>query len=86
MKVLALAIGIAGLATTAQALPLSSPTQNDLVTTVAGGCGPGFHPNPWGRCVPFRRDWDGPRRYDERARWRHDNGEHRGWRREPQDD
>jgi hypothetical protein len=22
--------------------------------SAAGGCGPGFHPNPYGRCVPNR--------------------------------
>lgn len=30
----------------------------------AGGCGPGFHPNPWGVCRPNwgpRRYWGGPR-------------------------
>ncbi|UDL92391.1 hypothetical protein LGH82_14890 [Mesorhizobium sp. PAMC28654] len=26
-----------------------------LVENVAYGCGPGWHPNPWGRCVPYRR-------------------------------
>jgi len=52
------------------------------VVHVAGGCGPGMHPNPWGRCVPFgwrsgpgpgvvvrpgyRRGWDGDRVY---RRW-----------------
>ena len=31
----------------------------------AGGCGPGFHPNPWGICRPNygpRPYWAGPRR------------------------
>ena len=24
---------------------------------LAGGCGPGFHPNPWGGCRPNDRGW-----------------------------
>ena len=28
---------------------------DSLVQTIAGGCGPGFHPTPYGRCVPNRR-------------------------------
>lgn len=31
--------------------PLAAPA---LVEHVAWGCGPGWHPNPWGRCVPNR--------------------------------
>ena len=36
----------------------------------AGGCGPGFHPNPWGRCRPNDRGYGyggygGPRRFYE---------------------
>ncbi|MDP4023728.1 hypothetical protein Q8W71_13915 [Methylobacterium sp. NEAU 140] len=27
------------------------------VERVAGGCGPGFHPNPWGHCRPNARGW-----------------------------
>lgn len=55
-----LAAGL-GLATTAQAAPFAvAPLEGEaLVQTVAGGCGPGFHPNPWGICRP---NW-GPRRY-----------------------
>ncbi len=36
----------------ANAMPLSSTTHGDLVTTVAGGCGPGFHRGPYGGCRP----------------------------------
>jgi len=32
-----------------------------IVQKVAWGCGPGWHPNPWGRCVPNRyRRWHRP--------------------------
>ncbi len=34
-----------------------------LVEHVAYGCGPGWHPNPWGRCVPYRRVIVYPRYY-----------------------
>ncbi len=36
----------------ANEMPLSSGAHNDLVTTVAGGCGPGFHRGPYGGCRP----------------------------------
>ncbi|WP_370880064.1 GCG_CRPN prefix-to-repeats domain-containing protein [Labrys monachus] len=36
-------------------MPAVSVQGQDLVIKVAGGCGPGWHPNPWGRCVPNRR-------------------------------
>ncbi|HYA79603.1 MAG TPA: hypothetical protein VED87_01570 [Methylocystis sp.] len=45
-------------ATSAQAMPA---TQGDevgasaAVETVGWRCGPGWHVNPWGRCVPNRR-------------------------------
>ena len=31
-----------------------------MLQDVSWGCGPGRHPNPWGRCVP---NWGGPRYY-----------------------
>ena len=33
------------------------------IVQVAGGCGRGFHPNRWGRCVPNRYGYYGPRPY-----------------------
>jgi hypothetical protein len=36
------------------AMPLAQPAAPALVEHVAWGCGPGWHPNPWGRCVPYR--------------------------------
>ena len=60
-------VGLAA-ATTANAAPFSysPPAGETLVEHVAGGCGPGFHPNPWGRCRPNDRGWGygGPRSYD----------------------
>ncbi|MFB9978922.1 GCG_CRPN prefix-to-repeats domain-containing protein [Mesorhizobium kowhaii] len=34
--------------------PLDRAAAPVLVEHVAWGCGPGWHPNPWGRCVPNR--------------------------------
>jgi hypothetical protein len=44
--------------------PLDGPPDGALpIERVAGGCGPGFHPNPWGHCRPNDRGWGwgGPR-------------------------
>ena len=44
-----------GLASSASAIPVGQmPTDSGLATKVAGGCGPGWHPNRWGQCVPNR--------------------------------
>lgn len=50
----ALVAGGLGLAGPAAAAPLApAPLAGETtVRTVAGGCGPGFHPNPWGVCRP----------------------------------
>ena len=43
---------------------LGPPEREAIIERVAGGCGPGFHPNPWGRCRPNdwgRGGWGGPR-------------------------
>ena len=66
----------------AAAMPAAPVSTDTPIVHVAGGCGPGMHPNPWGRCVPFgwgarrgpvvvvrpgyRRGWDGDRVY---RRW-----------------
>lgn len=56
----------------ANAFPLAGTSSgNPEITLVAGGCGPAFHRNPWGRCVP--NGW-GPHPY----------GWHRCWVRETQ--
>jgi hypothetical protein len=67
-KMLGMAAMIAaGLATasTAQAAPFGfgpgAPDGSVLIERVAGGCGPGFHPNPWGHCRPNGWGWGGPR-------------------------
>jgi hypothetical protein len=62
-KVLGMAAVLAGslgLATASQAAPISvaplgAPDGNAAIERVAGGCGPGWHPNPWGECRPNRR-------------------------------
>ena len=56
--------------------PGASPAQIELARW---GCGPGFRPNRWGRCVPMMRPlWRGRHhyrhRYDRpvhRKRWEH---------------
>jgi hypothetical protein len=63
--VLAGALGLmaaATLANAAPAVPSSGTQQASNIVQIAGGCGPGFHPNRWGRCVPFRYGY-GPRPY-----------------------
>jgi hypothetical protein len=51
---LAGALGLAASALTANAAPnLPPPTAPAAnIVQIAGGCGPAFHPNRWGRCVP----------------------------------
>ena len=59
-----LAAGLAS-ATAANAAPFGygPPGSAMPIERVAGGCGPGFHPNPWGHCRPNDRGWGygGPR-------------------------
>ena len=70
----ALAAGLVS-ATAANAGPFEygPPDREVLVERVAGGCGPGFHPNPWGHCRPNDRGygygggWGGPRGYGDRG-------------------
>lgn len=68
----ALAIGGTVAASAASAMPMTplAPAAPALVERVAWGCGPGWHPNRWGRCVPYRRVyypdyyyWGGPSIY-----------------------
>ena len=49
VTLVAAAVGFSSIA--AQAMPIgSNQTQDSFVVQVAGGCGPGFHPGPYGRC------------------------------------
>ena len=48
----ALALCAAASANAAPNAPAPANQQN--IIAVAGGCGGGFHPNRWGRCVPNR--------------------------------
>jgi hypothetical protein len=57
---------VAGSASAMTAAPRSR-ADNSLLQTIAGGCGRGFHPNPWGRCVPSHYD-DYGSGYDESYR------------------
>jgi len=57
MKSLIAATFLAGLmfgATGVSAMPLAPATTGADIIRVAGGCGPGFHPNPYGVCRPNR--------------------------------
>jgi hypothetical protein len=67
----ALALGGSAAASAASAMPIAPVAPAPaLIEHVAWGCGPGWHPNYWGRCVPNRRVvypgyyyWGGPRVY-----------------------
>ncbi|TPI45838.1 hypothetical protein FJ417_32280 [Mesorhizobium sp. B3-1-7] len=67
----ALAIGGTAAASAASAMPIAPAAPAPaLIERVAWGCGPGWQPNHWGRCVPNRRViypgyyyWGGPRVY-----------------------
>jgi hypothetical protein len=68
MRIAAIAVigslGLAVSAFSASAAPLApgKVDQGSNIVQVAGGCGPGWHPNRWGRCMP-NRNWHrhGPR-------------------------
>ncbi len=65
--VLAAALLGAGLVA-AEAMPVAKAAGVSApVDHVRFGCGPGWHPNPWGRCVPnrgpVRRGWGPGRRW-----------------------
>jgi len=52
---LVVSIGIFGFASSAQSMPLAVPSESPgLVTQVRYPCGPGWHLNRTGRCVPSR--------------------------------
>jgi hypothetical protein len=62
-KTLVFAAAVAGAGfsvSQAGAMPLAAVAGASApVEQVAWGCGPGWHPNPWGRCVPNRRFYGG---------------------------
>jgi hypothetical protein len=79
-------IALASLAASANAAPVVANlrSQPDLnIVQVWGGCGWGFHPNPWGRCVPNRsgyyryRPYYGYRHY---SRYYYGGGHYPYWR------
>jgi hypothetical protein len=53
-------------ASAAPVVPNPGPRQGANIIQTWGGCGWGFHPTPWGYCVPNRR-WG----YWHRPWWRH---------------
>jgi hypothetical protein len=55
------AMGLALSASAAPAVPGTATPHDGNIVTVAGGCGPGFHPTPMGHCVPFRHFYGGMR-------------------------
>lgn len=75
---IALAAGTLALsAAGAQAMPLVKPSAAPLpIETVGWRCGPGWHINGWGRCVPNRRvyrayGYYGPPRFHRWGHWHH---------------
>lgn len=63
--ILAGALGLALSTPSANAAPFvpgPAGAESNIVE-VAGGCGRGFHPNRWGRCVPSRYSQARPRTY-----------------------
>jgi hypothetical protein len=61
MGVVALTTGVVlATAGASSAMPMNATgatAQAPLIQHVAWGCGPGWHPNPWGRCVPNGPGW-----------------------------
>ena len=58
------ALGAIGLASAATAIPAQAAPLPLIAASY--GCGPGWHPDGWGRCVPnayFYGYWGGPRFY-----------------------
>jgi hypothetical protein len=63
-------------ANAAPAVPGPVSHQESNIVQAAGGCGPGLHPNRWGRCSPSRFGY-----YRARPAWRgyYGGGYARGW-------
>ena len=73
------ALGLAFSTATASATPvIPNPGLQEVtnIVEVAGGCGRGFHPNRWGRCVPHRYGYHGARSW--RPHWYGYNGGYGG--------
>ncbi|RFB80898.1 GCG_CRPN prefix-to-repeats domain-containing protein [Methylovirgula sp. 4M-Z18] len=50
--------GLAAAVSASSAMPVATDhtvAGQAMIEKTAGGCGPGWHPNPWGHCVPFHR-------------------------------
>lgn len=75
-KTILAAVVVAGAAlagaSQASAMPVGPQPAGNAIEQVRFGCPPGWHPNPWGRCV---RNWAPPR---HRA-WRRYERRHHRW-------
>ena len=69
MRIAALALigafGLLATATTSGAAPLAPAAlpQASNIVPVSGGCGRGFHRDPWARCIPNRYGYYAPYAY-----------------------
>jgi hypothetical protein len=86
IRSLSLAAALGGLMMTAgvaSAMPLATtaPAAPTVVQDVAWGCGPGWHPNPWGRCVPYGPVYYGGYRGYGGWGWHHPGRFGGGWHR-----
>lgn len=60
IAVQALAVGVASFFGSAQAMPIAQPPKGDpMITLAAGGCGPSWHRDVYGACVPNGPGWGG---------------------------
>ena len=77
-----LAMGaVAAIAWPAWGFPIAGTLPGaSIVEKVEGGCGPGWHPNPWGHCVPWHHhdDW-GPGEWDHHHHDDWDYHHHHDW-------
>jgi len=66
----AFAVGAAATASAAPLAPRMATEHAANIIQVAGGCGRGWHPNRWGRCVPNRTyGYDRPYWHGPYYRW-----------------
>ena len=73
------AAGAIGLASAATAIPAQAAPLP--LVHASYGCGPGWHPNGWGRCVPnaYYGYWGGPRWGHPYYRGFYGHWGHRAW-------
>ncbi|SFN76347.1 hypothetical protein SAMN03159463_00504 [Mesorhizobium sp. NFR06] len=54
-----------------QAMPMAKPSATSPIETVGWRCGPGWHVNRWGKCVPNGRRFIRPVRHWHLGSWYH---------------